>query len=354
MIKGNLLLYGANGFSAKLILQELIKLELFPILAGRNFEEIKIIAKEHNLDFRVFNLNNLNEILINLDEINIVLNCAGPFINTIKPLLTACLEKGVHYLDITGEIGVFEITHSFHEQALEKGIIICPGVGFDVVPTDCLALMLKERFSHTARNLELAFHSQGGPSKGTALTSLGGSGKGSKIRREGKLITVPYGKFQKDISFPHKTLRVNSIPWGDVFTAYISTNIPNITVYMAMHPKTISKLSKGQKFLFLRNMKPIKWFLIQSIKKRIKGGGPSQEIRKKSLSYIWGYISDGANNTYELFLKTPNSYDLTALTSAFAIQKVFSMKNFKGYFTPSQLFGSKFILEIPGTELIEK
>ena len=353
LITSNILIYGANGYTAKLIIQEVLKTGLKPVLAGRNAQEILDLAKTNNLDYRIFSLANHDEISKGLDGIDIVLNCAGPFIKTIKPLLEVCLEKKAHYFDITGEIGVFEIAHSYDEQAKQQGIIVCPGVGFDVVPTDCLARMLKEQFNHKASNLELAFHFQGGPSKGTALTSFGGAGNGTKVRREGKIVTVPYGKFQKDVTFPHKTLRVNAIPWGDVYTSYISTGIPNVTVYMVMHPKTIKAMQRGQRFFFIRNIQPFKWFITRKIKKSIpQGGGPSEDVRNKTKSYIFGHISDFNGNSLDNFLKTPNGYTLTALTASAAVHKVPQIQDKKGYYTPSLLFGSHFILDIPGVELI--
>ena len=348
------LIYGANGYTGKLILQEALKQNLRPTIAGRNKEQIEQLASEYAVDYRIFSLNSHSEIVEGLKGMALILNCAGPFINTVEPVIKACLEQKVHYFDITGEIDVFAIAHSFHQQAKENNIVLCPGTGFDVVPTDCLALRLKEEFKTTASSLELAFHSQGGPSKGTALTSFNGTGKGVKVRREGKIITVPYGTFQKDVTFPHKTLRVASIPWGDVFTAFISTNIPDITVYMVMHPKTISKLSKGQKLLFLTKVQPIKWYLKRKIIKSIKGGGPSAETLTKTQSYIWGKIADENNNSIELFLKTPNGYVLTALASIQAIIKLQSLNIQGGYYTPSLLFGSSFVLDIPGVELIQK
>ena len=346
-------MYGANGYTGKLILKECIALGLKPIIAGRNKVEIDKLALENGLDYRIFSLQDMNDIKKGLDGINVILNCAGPFIQTIEPILKSCLEKRVHYFDITGEIGVFEIAHSYHEQAVEKGIIICPGTGFDVVPTDCLALMLKEQFQSVPENLELAFHSNGGPSKGTALTSLNGTGKGTKVRRNGKIVTIPYSVLHKEIAFPHKTLHVNSIPWGDVFTSYISTNIPNITVYMVMHPKTIKALKRGRSLLLLRNIQPLKWFVQRQVKKSIPSeGGPSEQVRKNSISVIWGSIYDNKGNSLELFLQTPNGYDLTAIISAKILSNFDTISNQKGYFTPSQLFGSNFILEFPDCKII--
>lgn len=353
-MSNNVLLYGANGYTAKLILAELLKSRIDPILAGRNETEIRMIAEENKLAYRIFSLTNHNEILKGLDDITILVNCAGPFSKTAGPLLKACLERRIHYIDITGEIAVFKLAHSYDEQAKEQGIIICPGLGFDVVPTDCLALLLKEQFGADANNLELAFHAQGGASKGTALTSFAGSGNGTKIRRDGKIISAPFGKYQKDIKFPHKTLRVNSIPWGDVFTSYISTGIPNVTVYIVMHPKTIKRMQRFQRLFFLGRIQPFKWFITKQIKKSIpQGGGPNTEVRSKTFSYIWGNVSDTQGKSLTYQLKTINGYDLTAIGTTLAVKKIESIKDKKGYFTPSLLFGSNFILEIPGSELIK-
>lgn len=326
-----------------------------PIIAGRNGLEIEKIANENGVDFRIFDLKDQNAIEKGLEGMDVILNCAGPFSKTAEPILRACLVKKVHYFDITGEIDVFRLAHSFHEQAIEKGIIICPGTGFDVVPTDCLALMLKEQFhDKVAENLEIAFQTDGGLSKGTALTSLAGTGKGTKVRKNGQIVTVPYGALTKEIVFPHKTLTVTSIPWGDVYTSYISTNIPNVTVYIAMHSRTISALKRGKRFLFLRNIQPFKWFIQRNVKNRIPvGGGPSDEVRKTSQCMIWGSISDNQGNSLELFLRTPNGYDLTAQACLKILTKFDSLSTQKGYFTPSKLLGSNFILELPGCEIIK-
>ena len=352
-MKTDVLLYGANGYSAKLVLKQFLKSGIKPILGGRNESEVEKIADENNLDCRIFGLEIHSEIMKGLENITILINCAGPFSNTAKPLLEACLEKKVHYFDITGEIDVFAMAHSYDDRAKQQGIIICPGVGFDVVPTDCLASMLKEQFQFEAVNLELGFHPEGGASKGTAFTSLEGTGTRTRIRRDGQIVTAPYGKYTKEIPFPHKKLKATAIPWGDVYTSYISTGIPNVTVYMVMHPKTISLIQKSSKLFFLRKIQPFKCFITRQVKKTIpEGGGPSEEVRSKTKTYVWGCISDSNGNSLTKFITTPNCYDLTAISPVKIVSKFESIKDKKGYFTPSLLFGSKFVLNIPRVEVI--
>jgi short subunit dehydrogenase-like uncharacterized protein len=162
-----LLIYGANGYTGRLIVAEAVRRGLKPVLAGRDRDALDALAAPSALTRRVFELNDIGEIERNLDGMRIVLNCAGPFSRTCAPLLEACLRTRCHYLDITGEIDVFAHCHQTHRRAQHEGVVVFPGTGFDVVPTDCVAAMLKRRLPD-ASHLLLAFEAAGGPSPGTA------------------------------------------------------------------------------------------------------------------------------------------------------------------------------------------
>jgi short subunit dehydrogenase-like uncharacterized protein len=180
-----LMIYGANGYTGKLIVAEAVKRGMRPVLAGRNRDALDELAAPHKLTRRVFELHDGNVIDRNMDGMQLLLNCAGPFARTCEPLLEACLRNKVHYLDITGEIDVFERCHHSHPRAQHEGVVVLPGTGFDVVPTDCLAAMLKQRLPD-ASHLMLAFDAGGGPSPGTARTSVEGLAKGGRARINGE------------------------------------------------------------------------------------------------------------------------------------------------------------------------
>ncbi len=145
MKTNNFLLYGANGYTGKLITRLASEYGLSPILAGRNETLIQPLAEEYGLEYLIFDLNDEANLLATLSKVKLVLHAAGPFIHTAKQMVDACLKTGTHYLDITGEIAVFEMCKSYNSKALKAGIMIMPGVGFDVVPTDCMALFLKKK-----------------------------------------------------------------------------------------------------------------------------------------------------------------------------------------------------------------
>jgi short subunit dehydrogenase-like uncharacterized protein len=347
-----LMIYGANGYTGRLIAREATKRGLKPLLAGRNRDEIDALAKEFGLLRRVFELSNPTEIARNLDGVSVMLHCAGPFSRTAAPMLNACLDLNVHYLDITGEIDVFELCHRAHARAKRQGIVVLPGSGFDVVPTDCTAAMLKQSLPD-ATSLILAFEAGGGPSPGTARTSVEGLRKGGRARIDGELKSVPLAWKSREFVRDGKARTAMTIPWGDVFTAHVSTGIPNIETYMVVPPKTIQRMQ------WMRRLQPLlKLGFVQNFMKNKIGKttpGPSEKRRSDSGSYVWGEVRNAGGKQAKLELAAPNGYDLT-VTASLGIAEYLLRQTSPpagGYFTPSQLMGADYVLKLPGVRLIE-
>ena len=346
-----LMIYGANGYTGRLIAREAVRRGLTPVLAGRSREGIAQLADELGLQQRVFGLAKGEEIERNLDGIGIVLHCAGPFSQTAAPMLDACLNCNVHYLDITGEIDVFELCHRVHPRARHQGLVVQPGSGFDVVPTDCLAAMLKQRLPD-ATSLVLGFEAGGGPSPGTAKTSVEGLAKGGRARIHGQLANVPLAWKTREFVRDGKTRSAMTIPWGDVYTSYVSTGIGNVETYMVVPPKTIQRMA------WLRRLQPLlrTQFAQKFMKRRIERSnhGPSEQRRQDSGSYVWGEVRNDAGKEVRLALSAPNGYDLTVTASLGIVQRLLALPvPAGGYFTPSLLMGANYVLTLPGVSLIE-
>jgi short subunit dehydrogenase-like uncharacterized protein len=345
------MIYGANGYTGNLIAREAVKRGLKPILAGRNRDEVAKLADELKLPQRVFPLTDSDEVARHLGEIDLVLHCAGPFSRTAAPMLDACLGVKAHYLDITGEIDVFELCHRAHARAKEQGIVVLPGSGFDVVPTDCVAAMLKQRLPD-ANALVLAFEAGGGPSPGTAKTSVEGLGKGGRARIDGKLTTVPLAWKSREFMRDGKARTAMTIPWGDVYTAFVSTGIPNIETYMVVPPKTIQGVRRMRTFQSI-----LRWGFVQNfMKARIERNtpGPSAQRRNDSNCYVWGEARNASGKEQRLALTAPNGYELTVHASLGIAEHLFAQaqRPAGGYFTPSQLMGAEYVLSLPGVRLI--
>jgi short subunit dehydrogenase-like uncharacterized protein len=353
-----LMIYGANGYTGRLIAREAAKRGMKPMLAGRNRDEVAALANELNLPYRIFGLSNKVDVARNLDGIAVVLHCAGPFSRTSAPMLNACLDVNVHYLDITGEIDVFAACHDVDARARHQGIVVLPGSGFDVVPTDCVAAMLKQELPD-ATSLVLAFEAGGGPSPGTAKTSVEGLGGGCRARIDGELRTVPlawkHREFVRDGGASRKIRRsAMTIPWGDLYTAFVSTGIPNIETYMVVSPKTIKNVRR------MRYFQPmLKWGFVQNFMKRKiekTNTGPSEQRRRDNGCYVWGEVTNAAGASAKLSIAGPNGYDLTVTAALGIAERILSATApvAGGYFTPSQFMGADYVLKLPGVRRVEQ
>jgi short subunit dehydrogenase-like uncharacterized protein len=345
---GGWMLYGANGYTAKLILELALKAGHRPVLAGRNSEAINALAKQHGLPARIFDLEHPDTLASALSGIDAVLHCAGPFSATAAPMLEGCLQVGAHYLDITGEIGVFEHCHEQHERARERGIVVIPGTGFDVVPTDSMAALLKRELPE-AHELVLAFDAGGGPSQGTAKTAVEGLANGGKVRRNGELVAVPLAYKTREFEFNGERRFAMTIPWGDVYTAYLSTGIPNIEVYMTVPPKTAERVRRMNWLRPLLGLGFVQNFLKGQVEKR--GPGPSDDRRGKTGTTVWGEARSAGGREVRKVLTTPNGYDLTAHAALGILEHILKQHPAGGFYTASQLVGPEFVLGLPGVKL---
>lgn len=342
------MLYGANGYTARLILELALARGHRPVLAGRNRAAIEALAREHDLSARIFDLADTATVASALSGIDVVLHCAGPFSATSAPMLEGCLKAGTHYLDITGEIDVFAHCHQQHARAVERGIVVMPGTGFDVVPTDCLAAMLK-RDLPDASELVLAFEAGGGPSHGTALTAIEGLGKGGRVRRDGALVAVPLAYKTRTFDRDGEPRHAMTIPWGDVYTAFLSTGIPNIEVYMGVPAATAARLRRLNPIRPLLGWGPLKRFL----QRKVRVGGPDDKKREQSGCTVWGEARNPAGKQVSMQLRTSNGYSLTAQAALGILERILARPPTPGFTTASQLMGADYVLALPGSVLVK-
>jgi short subunit dehydrogenase-like uncharacterized protein len=336
---------GANGFTAKLTAMEALRRGMRPVLGGRNKAAVAQLAGELSLEFRIFSLADPDETRRGIDGQKLVLHCAGPFSVTSQPMISACLAQGVHYLDITGEISVFADAHKQDAQARRADVVVLPGAGFDVVPSDCLAASLVGSLPAATR-LQLAFETAGGPSPGTAKTSIEGLGKGGCVRRDGKLTKVPLAWKTRKIPFAHAERTGVTIPWGDVFTAFVSTGVPDIEVYMSLPPATIANLKRLKWIQPILGLGPVQSILKSRIDSKVRG--PSDQLRENSYSELWGEVTSADGRSVAATMTAPNGYDLTVSASLGIVEFLLENEVEGGFYTPSLLMGAGYAASLPG------
>jgi short subunit dehydrogenase-like uncharacterized protein len=341
-----LLIYGAYGYTGQLIAERALELGLRPILSGRDRARLVPLGERLGLETRVADLGPAS-LRRALEGVRCVLHCAGPFAKTSRPMVEACLAARSHYLDITGEIPVFEALSQLDREARSAGIAILPGVGFDVVPSDCLALHLKRRLP-SAVALTLALATRGGVSHGTAASALLHVEDGAMVRRGGKLERIELGSLQREIDFGKGARDCVAIAWGDVSSAWFSTKVPNIEVYLA-----VGKLPP-----FSRAWLPLVQSLLtkSSVQSLLQGAldraspGPSEEARRRGSAIVFGEARDASGRRVRARMLTPEGYTLTAQAALHVAQKVMAGDAPIGFHTPASAFGPDLALELEGVE----
>ncbi len=343
------LIYGANGYTGEMIARTAARDGLSPVLAGRTEAAVRTLATELGCEYRVFNLLEPARTVAALANCRVVIHCAGPFSATAAPMMAACIAARVHYTDITGEIDVFE--HAFGQDAAARaaGILVCPGVGFDVVPTDCVALALAKALPG-ATHLALGFDSRSALSRGTAATSIEGLGNGSRVRENGELQCIPLGSRWRRIDFGAGTKLATAIPWGDVSTAFRTTGIGNVEVYVPVSPSALAGLRRLGRFGWLLRRSAVQSFLKWRIRQRAPG--PDAAEREKTPVYVWGEAKDATGRIVIARLRVPNGYTVTTDAAVAIARRLLEPDVPAGFTTPARLMGSDFVTRLPGATQI--
>ena len=342
------MIYGANGYTGRLIAEEAARRGLHPVLAGRTRGKIEALAAGLGLESRVFDLGSADSIAREIAGFAAVVLCAGPFSATARQTMDACIQARAHYVDITGEIDVIEAAFERSNAAAQAGVTLMPAAGFDVVPTDCLAASLVARLP-TATKLELAFQSRGSLSPGTTKTMIEGSPHGGRARINGQITPVPTGWKSMEVPFRTGKRLAVTIPWGDVSSAYHSTGVPNIEVYAAASARSIARLRRAHWIQPILRLRFVREWLKRRVEKRVKG--PTPEELAKSRTSIWGRVTDDRGQKVEATMETVGGYAFTVLATLATVERILRGDAPRGFSTPSRAFGKDFALTIPGTDL---
>jgi short subunit dehydrogenase-like uncharacterized protein len=340
------MIYGANGYCGRRLARFARDHGFSPLLAGRSKTALEALAGELQLPWRTFDLADRHATTAALAGMKLVMNCAGPFAATSRPMILACLEARAHYLDINGEIEVFIEAEHQGAAARKAGIVVCPGVGFDVVPTDCVAAVLKEALPE-ATHLALGFAAPSTMSPGSAKTITETLKFGCRVRENGALLAIPFGSDRRRIDFAEGEALGVAISWGDVACAYFTTGIPNIRFYLRMSA-AVASISKATNALMpLLRMKPVERALGR-LAHRLNHG-PSEQEFSHAVSFIWGEARAPGGKTVAARLTTSSPYRLTLDAQMMALRHVLEERPVGDFYTPSRLLGRRAVERLPGS-----
>lgn len=339
------MIYGATGYTGNLTVRMAKQRGLAPVLAGRNASKLKALAEPLGFEYRVAPLEKPEQLEAALGDIEIMLNIAGPFSTTAGPIVDACLRTGTHYLDITGEIPVFEALQDRDAEAKSRGVMIMPGVGFAVVPSDCLAAHVAARLPET-QYLRIGISRADYVSRGSAKTMVELINDGVRIRRHGELTAVPLGRLERYFDFGRGERVSTAISWADVFTAFYTTSVPNIEVYAEANPLERGLYQVGGTFAWLLKTPPWQqWFKMQARMLPATPLNKTQAARKRT---IVAEAEDRWRRRIRSRLRTPDGYTFTAITALEIIERILNGELTPGFQTPARVYGRDFVLTFEG------
>ncbi len=339
-----LLVYGATGYTGRLIVAEAVRAGLRPIVCGRNARELAALADAHGLSYRVARLEQPAELDRVLADTCAVLHAAGPFVETAAPMVAACLRVGAHYLDITGEMPVLEAVARRGTEARQRRLMLLPGVGFDVVPSDCLAAHVARRLPGAERLL-LAIKGLALSTRGSARTLVRHAGLDQTVRWNGQLARIAAGALERDFDFGSGPERCLNVGWGDVVTAFYTTGIPNIEVYFDAVPIRDLLIMASRHFGWLLQTPPWQAWLMAWTE--VLPEGPSSAQRADAEMVLIAEAHAPGGQIVRSRLRTPEAYQFTAAAAVAVARRVIAGDVEWGFQTPGRVYGPDFVLSLP-------
>ncbi|GAB2513002.1 saccharopine dehydrogenase family protein [Nocardia heshunensis] len=165
--------HGASGFTGSLIVAELLRRELTPVLVGRDPQRLRRIAEQSGIpdaEIRVAALDDIDALAAAFADCDAIINAAGPFTLWGEPVVQAAIAARRPYIDTTGEPSYLQkILETYDEPAKQAGIAVVPAVTDDGVPGDLIAALTAARLDAPIAQIRLAdLRRPGAASRGTA------------------------------------------------------------------------------------------------------------------------------------------------------------------------------------------
>lgn len=331
-----LLVYGATGFTGRIVARAVARVGLDAVLAGRREDAVRAVAQPLGLAARAGGLDD-----IDLDGVSVVLNCAGPFARTQPPLVQRCLRAGAHYLDLAGEVDEHVALQRRDAEARAAGVLLLPGAGYGIVASDCLAALVAGRVGGAPQRVEVSLKTQGGVSRGTAEAVLGNLRTPGVQRRSGRLVAARAGAERARVDFGDGDgpTTVVTNPWR----ADLAASVPAAEEYVTRmaFPAPVRAL-----------MRVPHGGLLRAVARRLPEG-PSDAALAEGACAVHAAAVGAGGARATASLRGPDAYLLSGLTAAACARRALAPGAPTGFHTPASAFGPELLDDIPELERSE-
>jgi short subunit dehydrogenase-like uncharacterized protein len=323
-----LMIYGGTGYTGRMASEYAKSLSLNFVLAGRTEAKVKTLASTLNVPHRVFDVDDAHRVDSALNGIRVLLNCAGPFARTAKPLIDACIRNKVHYLDISAELDSYLLAEKRDAEAKEANILLLPGAGSSVAMLGCLAGHVVERVESPS-SIDIALHVSGPMSRGSAVSAANFAASCLQ-RLRGELVEQDAAG-TRQFNFDDGNGDVDCFPvtLPDLITLWKSTSVANIRTFVH---------ASGDAFV--------------AGDPAALPDGPSVEQREANPYHVAVSVTAADGNVTRAVLHTVNGYTFTPVASVEAAKRLLTLQVRGGFQTPVGVFGSGFVESIPGSSIL--
>lgn len=322
---GSILIYGATGYTGTLIAEQAARAGLNITIGGRDSGRVVALAKRLGVPSAVFDTTDQAMAADFLKPFNVLLNVAGPFRHTAEPLMRASLDAGTHYLDTTAEFATYELASSFDAAARQAGVMIMSGVGWDVVPTDSLAVYVAQRAVDPV-SLTIAIRIAGGFSRGSLASAAGIEDTHPMVRRAGLLVSAP-PQASRAFDMGHGTEEYALASMGDLITGHHSTGLSNIEVFL----RTDSGFHDHDK----------------------SDSGPTARERSVGRYHALAVVTERSGQSIQARIDTPNGYTFTQLSSVEVARRAAAGTVRPGFQSPAAVYGHDLATSIATTTITD-
>lgn len=344
--KGQILIYGAYGYTGSGISRLAAEYGITPVLSGRNASKLKALADEVGYDYITLSLEDNHQNLVRvLKQFELVMHIAGPYTYTSEPMINAAIEAQTHYVDLTGENHVIQAQLDRDQEFIDAGIMVMPAVGYDVVPTDCLNFYVAKQIDKPTK-LTLVMNGNytevegAATSRGTLKSGLEMLSRPIMSRQNGEMVEMGQAKVVKR-EVDGKVETLVQIPWADMMTSWVSTGVPNIETYQVQDgelPGWVLWLSKRE---WGKNM--LVWMI-----DKFSPEGPPPEAQEKRQTQLVATASNAAGESFTAEMITPEAYLLTFHSALIIAKNILDGQWQLGFQTPAKVYGPDLALQVPG------
>lgn len=349
MVDRAVTVFGATGYTGRLVVAELVRRGAKPLVAGRNESKLAALAQEHGgLPTMTADVTQPQSLGAVAARSRVLINCAGPFVDLGEPVVDAAIQAGSHYLDTTGEQPFVRAVQERDRAARERGVAVVPAHAFEIALADCGAALLSRGYRDIA-SLEVVYATRFRASQGTKRSALKVLGAEGRCFEGGDLVVEPPARHRRRLELPEGWGEVVAVsfPGAEIVTIPRHTRTRSVRVYLAL-PR-IAGLMVPWVVPLVRGLArtPVSGLVQRALGSDTSGPAPEVRARARFLIFleIRG-VRAGQARVDKMILTGRDPYGITAcLAAAAALRMCEPGYDARGVLTPAQAFDPEAVLQ---------